>query len=84
MSGDLKNHVEELSLQEDHIENQKKSEDDQVDPWNVVSKSEAGIDYDKLIREYYCDCLKEFCFISQFTIYEKYMKPEYTCCQTGL
>lgn len=59
MSADLKNHVEELSLQEDQMENQKKSEEDQVDPWNVVSKSEAGIDYDKLICEY-CDCLKEF------------------------
>lgn len=55
MSGDLINHVEELNLQEDHIENQRKGEEDQVDPWNVVSKSEAGIDYDKLIREYLCN-----------------------------
>lgn len=25
--------------------------DDVVDPWNVVSKSDTGVDYDKLIRE---------------------------------
>lgn len=25
--------------------------DDFVDPWNVESKSDTGIDYDKLIRE---------------------------------
>lgn len=27
-------------------------EDDFVDPWNVASKSETGIDYDKLIRKF--------------------------------
>lgn len=27
-------------------------EDDVVDPWTVTSKSEKGIDYDKLISEY--------------------------------
>jgi len=26
-------------------------DDDVVDPWNVTSKSDAGIDYDKLISE---------------------------------
>ncbi len=26
-------------------------EEDFVDPWNVASKSETGIDYDKLIRK---------------------------------
>lgn len=25
--------------------------DDFVDPWNVESKSDTGVDYDKLIRE---------------------------------
>lgn len=28
-------------------------DDDFVDPWNVSSKSETGIDYDKLISKYY-------------------------------
>lgn len=27
-------------------------ESDVVNPWNVVSKSETGIDYDKLISKY--------------------------------
>lgn len=27
-------------------------DDDFVDPWNVESKSDAGIDYDKLIRKH--------------------------------
>lgn len=26
-------------------------DDDLVDPWNVVSKSDAGVDYDKLISK---------------------------------
>jgi hypothetical protein len=29
-------------------------EDDIVNPWNVVSKSGTGIDYDKLISKYRC------------------------------
>jgi tryptophanyl-tRNA synthetase len=34
-------------------------EEDIVNPWNVVSKSETGIDYDKLISKYIskiCTC----------------------------
>lgn len=27
-------------------------DDDVVDPWNVTSKSDAGIDYDKLISRF--------------------------------
>lgn len=34
-----------------------KEDDDFVDPWNVVSKSEKGIDYDKLIGTYALFCL---------------------------
>lgn len=30
---------------------QKEPEEDVVDPWKVVSSSETGIDYDKLISE---------------------------------
>jgi len=39
-------------------ENAGDGDDDVVDPWNVVSKSETGIDYDKLISEYSLICLK--------------------------
>lgn len=35
--------IEAISLIEDH--------DDFVDPWNVESKSDTGVDYDKLISE---------------------------------
>lgn len=30
----------------------KEKEDDFVDPWNVQSTSDTGIDYDKLIRKH--------------------------------
>lgn len=29
----------------------KEIEDDFVDPWNVTSKNDSGVDYDKLISE---------------------------------
>lgn len=31
------------------LQNENEDQEDIVDPWNVVSKSAAGIDYDKLI-----------------------------------
>lgn len=42
MATELANNVNNIDLQIN-------LEDDVVDPWNVVSKSETGIDYDKLI-----------------------------------
>lgn len=39
----------ELSNKVNNIDLQINLEDDVVDPWNVVSKSDTGIDYDKLI-----------------------------------
>lgn len=41
--------MSELKIQENNTKNE--IEDDIVDPWNVVSKSETGIDYDKLISK---------------------------------
>lgn len=38
------NAIDALSLEVD--------QDDFVDPWNVESKSDAGVDYDKLISEW--------------------------------
>lgn len=45
MSGEIINNLENshISAKNEH------EEDDFVDPWTVVSKSGAGIDYDKLI-----------------------------------
>ncbi|VVC27298.1 Aminoacyl-tRNA synthetase, class Ic,Tryptophan-tRNA ligase,Aminoacyl-tRNA synthetase, class I, conserved [Cinara cedri] len=34
-------------------------EDDQVDPWNVCSKSKTGIDYDKLISRFGCSKINQ-------------------------
>lgn len=45
MSGEIVNNVEALSI------NVKNEDDDIVDPWTVASKSETGVDYDKLISK---------------------------------
>ncbi|KAJ3649530.1 hypothetical protein Zmor_021270 [Zophobas morio] len=50
MSGEIINNIENLSVNE-KIDNGE-VDDDFVDPWNVVSKSETGIDYDKLIKKF--------------------------------
>lgn len=42
MSGETINNVDNLKINAE--------EDDVVDPWNVVSKADTGVDYDKLIR----------------------------------
>ena len=42
--------LDELKVQ-DEIKNQENEDDDFVDPWTVTSKSDKGIDYDKLIRK---------------------------------
>lgn len=41
--------TKEVTNNSEHIDFELTLEDDVVDPWNVVSKSETGIDYDKLI-----------------------------------
>ncbi len=45
-SSDTLEGVETLKIQNE-------GDDDVVDPWNVVSKSETGVDYDKLISKIY-------------------------------
>ncbi|XP_060533920.1 tryptophan--tRNA ligase, cytoplasmic [Cylas formicarius] len=45
MSGELSNNIRSLSIDE-------KEYDDFVDPWNVVSKADTGVDYDKLIKRF--------------------------------
>lgn len=46
--------INNLSIHED---------DDVVDPWNVAGKSETGIDYDKLISNYFLVPFNNFTFI---------------------
>lgn len=36
-----------------------REEDDEVNPWNVVSKADTGIDYDKLIKRFGCSALDQ-------------------------
>ena len=43
--------TEKLSLEESGDAGQEE-EEDCVDPWNVTSKSDKGIDYDKLIKRF--------------------------------
>lgn len=40
--------------------NGENGEDDVVTPWNVESKNQTGIDYDKLIGEYFQKIKKNF------------------------
>lgn len=51
MSGDLEsiaNNMNGCTLNQ-HDKSQEATEEDVVNPWDVVSKSDTGIDYDKLI-----------------------------------
>lgn len=47
---ELDGKIENLCLEGENAK--EKNEDDVVDPWNVVSKSAAGVDYDKLIVKF--------------------------------
>lgn len=45
---ELEKNMIDLKIEES---NDKDAEEDIVDPWNVVSKSDTGIDYEKLISK---------------------------------
>ncbi|KAF5283906.1 hypothetical protein FQA39_LY04726 [Lamprigera yunnana] len=48
---DITNSINDINLKKD--ENAKEnSKEDVVDPWNVVSSSDTGVDYDKLIKRF--------------------------------
>lgn len=42
-----------LKVQGNGLGDSQVQDDDFVDPWNVVSKAETGVDYDKLISEFF-------------------------------
>lgn len=50
MSDAIENPVTEAAVEALTL-NSAEQDDDFVDPWNVESKSDTGVDYDKLIRE---------------------------------
>jgi hypothetical protein len=47
MANDIAKDVKHLDLHNSIVNSD--TEEDVVDPWNVVSKSQTGVDYDKLI-----------------------------------
>ncbi|XP_072025449.1 tryptophan--tRNA ligase, cytoplasmic-like [Amphiura filiformis] len=50
---DLSSKVDDLKVTENAAEAVNDDDDDQVvDPWNVVTKSDKGVDYDKLIKRF--------------------------------
>lgn len=51
MSDETKTTANEVALDELSI-NPTEKHDDVVDPWNVESGSDTGVDYDKLIRKF--------------------------------
>lgn len=58
MSGEIINKLENVTINDKADKGD--VDDDFVDPWTVVSKSESGIDYDKLISEYGSRAYKNF------------------------
>ena len=49
---DVSEKMAETKLNEE-VKKVETEDDDFVDPWSVSSKSDTGIDYDKLIRKFY-------------------------------
>jgi len=49
MANDIATDVEHLDLHSSIADSG--TEEDVVNPWNVVSKSQTGVDYDKLISK---------------------------------
>lgn len=60
MSNEIATEMKHLDINNSNINDKGGTEEeDIVNPWNVVSKSETGIDYDKLISKYIskiCTC----------------------------
>ncbi|KAJ8963268.1 hypothetical protein NQ318_018735 [Aromia moschata] len=58
MANELTNTIEHIALTNNHEQvsltnnHEHEGEDDVVDPWTVVSKSDTGVDYDKLIKRF--------------------------------
>jgi tryptophanyl-tRNA synthetase len=52
MANEIATEIKHVDMNNSNIKCEDESEEDVVNPWNVVSKSETGIDYDKLISKY--------------------------------
>jgi hypothetical protein len=51
MANEIATDVKHLDIGNSYVVDSVAEEDDIVNPWNVVSKSETGVDYDKLISK---------------------------------
>ena len=51
MEAKVEENLEKLKVEDAGTE---ETEEDVVDPWNVTSSSDKGIDYDKLISKFCC------------------------------
>ena len=51
MEAKVEENLEKLTVEDAGSE---ETEEDVVDPWNVTSSSDKGIDYDKLISKFCC------------------------------
>ncbi|CAI9740566.1 tryptophan--tRNA ligase, cytoplasmic-like [Octopus vulgaris] len=56
MANELESNMNELNLKD---KDEEEDENDVVNPWNVVSKSAKGVDYDKLITRFGCSPLDQ-------------------------
>jgi hypothetical protein len=52
MSNEIGTEIKQMDMNNSNVNCEDGSEEDVVNPWTVVSKSETGIDYDKLISKY--------------------------------
>jgi tryptophanyl-tRNA synthetase len=52
MANEIATEIEHVDINNSNVNDEDGTEEDVVNPWNVVSKSETGIDYDKLISKY--------------------------------
>jgi tryptophanyl-tRNA synthetase len=52
MANNIATEIKYVNTNSSNANCEDESEEDVVNPWNVVSKSETGIDYDKLISKY--------------------------------
>jgi tryptophanyl-tRNA synthetase len=52
MANEIATEIKHVDMKNSNVNCEDESEEDVVNPWNVVSKSETGIDYDKLISKY--------------------------------
>ena len=70
--------TEEVEKKIDGLQVTNDEEEDDVNPWDVRAKDEKGIDYDKLISEFYK------CWVRVTFLYPSLLKLHFRIIQSGL